>query len=283
MDISIIIPNFNQADALNHTLDALAKLVYPTALKVETVVVDNESTDESAQIIKKHDARKITNQGSKNPYIARNLGIARTESEIIAFLDAKSSPAIDWLENGVSRLTDNINAIVCGHFDISFSEKPDLEEYAYALMYLDNEYSSDRNGTYPGQNFFVRRETINKVGSFNEHRSGSDNEWFQRARNLGIDILFDKKIQVSYKAKNKKEFYSSIKRFGKGARDNWLPQKGKLKTNLIALSYFFPMSIAVFHDKLKRRKLPIQGFTSLKVWLVIWKARRMFAQSMLGL
>ena len=87
-DYSIIIPAFNEAAYLNGTLasvkDAQSSLAHRTG---EVIVVDNNSTDNTAQIAKSFGATVVfepINQISR----ARNCGARAAKGKYLIFLDA---------------------------------------------------------------------------------------------------------------------------------------------------------------------------------------------------
>lgn len=88
--VTVIIPNFNGkayvSDAVNC---ALAQRDVP----VEVIVVDDESTDGSWELLQGYGERiTLLRQSRGGPYRARNLAAARARGEWLAFLDADD----DW-------------------------------------------------------------------------------------------------------------------------------------------------------------------------------------------
>lgn len=90
MEISIIIPTYNRAPILQKCLSALKNQSYPQS-KYEIIVVDDGSTDKTAQVVKSaftgskihHQYYKQKNQGQG---IARNLGINKAQGKILFFI-----------------------------------------------------------------------------------------------------------------------------------------------------------------------------------------------------
>lgn len=82
--VSIIIPVYNEEKYLDFCLSSIVNQSYKD---IETIVVDDGSTDKSFKIAKRHPV-KILQQDHVGPGAARNLGAKNADGEILAFLDA---------------------------------------------------------------------------------------------------------------------------------------------------------------------------------------------------
>jgi GT2 family glycosyltransferase len=92
--ISVVVCSYNGAETIEETLASLRELNYPD---YEVIVVDDGSTDATAEIARKCDVSLIQtkNRGLSN---ARNLGMDAATGEIIAYIDDDAYPDPDWLE-----------------------------------------------------------------------------------------------------------------------------------------------------------------------------------------
>jgi glycosyltransferase involved in cell wall biosynthesis len=101
--ISVIVPSLNDADYLAVCLDALAR---QTRLADEVIVVDNGSTDATAEVARAAGAR-VVDQPVRGIWPATAAGFDAASGDVLARLDADSVPAPDWLaevERRMSRL-----------------------------------------------------------------------------------------------------------------------------------------------------------------------------------
>jgi len=91
--VSVVICTYNGEATLGETCAAVAELDYPD---FEVLVVDDGSTDASADIAAEHGFRVIstTNRGLSS---ARNTGLQAASGEIIAYLDDDAAPDPHWL------------------------------------------------------------------------------------------------------------------------------------------------------------------------------------------
>lgn len=84
--VSVIIPAYNAAKYIAAAIDSVLSQTYPA---VECIVVDDGSTDRTAEIVKAYGERvKYIYQPNAGRSAARNRGISMASGEFITFLDA---------------------------------------------------------------------------------------------------------------------------------------------------------------------------------------------------
>jgi glycosyltransferase involved in cell wall biosynthesis len=97
--ISVIIPTRNRSALLARLLDSLASLTYSDW---ETIVVDDESTDDTAAVVERYRAGGLPITYLWQPWgrmgTARNRGIAAASGEILAFTDDDCTVDPAWLD-----------------------------------------------------------------------------------------------------------------------------------------------------------------------------------------
>lgn len=107
--ISIIIPNYNKSKYISCTINSLKK---QTIENWECIIIDDNSSDNSLEIIKKltlNDNRFLnffekTNRGA---CYCRNLGIEHSSGKYILFLDADDIITDNCLENRLSVISED--------------------------------------------------------------------------------------------------------------------------------------------------------------------------------
>ncbi len=110
MRVSVVIPARDDAAALDRCLDALGRQTRPP---FEVVVVDNASTDATAQVARRYGAR-VVNEPRVGIPMAAAAGYDAAVGEVIARLDADSLPAPDWVERVATALADPRRHAVTG-------------------------------------------------------------------------------------------------------------------------------------------------------------------------
>lgn len=117
--VSVIVPLFNKAAYVER---ALASISSQTFADFEIIVVDDGSTDGSAEIVARHrDSRvRLVSQQNSGPGAARNRGIEQSRGLLLAFLDADDAWMPHYLEAGIAGMDGGgarHAAHTCAYFD----------------------------------------------------------------------------------------------------------------------------------------------------------------------
>jgi len=109
--VSIIIPTYNRLTLLKRALGSVYK---QTVAEYEVIVIDDGSTDQTAEMIKAEfpDVRYYY-QKNDGVSCARNKGIEKAEGEWIAFLDSDDEWLPQKLEKQLGLLQDNPEQKIC--------------------------------------------------------------------------------------------------------------------------------------------------------------------------
>jgi glycosyltransferase involved in cell wall biosynthesis len=92
---TIIIPTFNGASRIGFCLDAL---VTQATGRFEILVVDDGSTDNTADVIAQYPMVRLISQANAGPAAARNRGAAEAKGRILLFTDDDCVPMPNWLD-----------------------------------------------------------------------------------------------------------------------------------------------------------------------------------------
>lgn len=186
MDISIVIPLYNQ---LTYTRVCLESLATTVSGQVMIIVIDNGSSDGTASYLSQCTGVKIisnaTNLGCAGAW---NQGVKAAESEWVVILNNDVITSPGWLE-GLVEFADEQGLDVVS---------PAIREGEYNYDILD--YSRNfvrrmgsvaRYGVADGICFMVRRRVFDSIGFFDEQfRIGQfeDSDFFRRAMGAGFRI-----------------------------------------------------------------------------------------------
>ncbi|HSW02336.1 MAG TPA: glycosyltransferase family A protein [Sedimentisphaerales bacterium] len=99
--VSVIIPLYNKGRYIER---ALRSVLSQTHRDLEIVVVDDGSTDDSAEVVRRCDDNRLrlVRQANRGPGAARNRGLKESKSPLVAFLDADD----EWLPAYLERTID---------------------------------------------------------------------------------------------------------------------------------------------------------------------------------
>jgi glycosyltransferase involved in cell wall biosynthesis len=128
--ITVVISTFNRALYLDHTLASLEGQDMP-ADQWAVLVVDNNSTDDTAAVVQRYRDRDVLptiryvcelEQGAS---FARRRGVAETDTELIGLIDDDVILEPDWVRHAVAFYDAHPRAgIVGGRIDLRWEEPP---------------------------------------------------------------------------------------------------------------------------------------------------------------
>ncbi len=106
--VSVVIPVRNRPRAIDNCLAAIDQLDYPRD-RLEIIVVDDASTDETPSTVERWAARlplRLIRMSSRSgPSACRNRGAAEARGEVLAFTDSDCLPEPTWLLDLVPELS----------------------------------------------------------------------------------------------------------------------------------------------------------------------------------
>jgi hyaluronan synthase len=121
--VAIVMPGFNEQEAIAASLTSLLTLRYPRK-KLELVAVNDGSTDDTLAEMQRVAAgadgrvQVIDFPENRGKRAAMAAGIRATSAEVIVFVDSDSTVEPDALRRLVQPLADRRIGAVCGHADV---------------------------------------------------------------------------------------------------------------------------------------------------------------------
>lgn len=180
--VSVVIPVRNGAVFLSEAIESAIDQSRPPD---EIVVVDDGSTDESAQVAASFDGVRVLRRPPEGVAAARNAGVAASGAEIIAFLDADDLWVADKLEVQVDQ----------------FSRRPELDcSFGREELFLapgaspppwvvENGGLSAAGGRALASTLVIRRRAWQRVGPMNAGLAhAEDTDWLLRGLELGLRV-----------------------------------------------------------------------------------------------
>lgn len=183
MRVSIVIPALNAASFISDAIDScLAQTAGTFAFDLEILVVDNGSTDGTADLVRRRYGAKVVLLAEPEPGIAhaRNTGIAQVTGDTLALLDADDLwlPGKLALQTAVLAERPEVDLVFC--HGVEFADPPGL---APCRMEPRPFLSSSA--------LCARRSAMDKAGPFPPFRSGEFIAWYglATARRLTTHVV----------------------------------------------------------------------------------------------
>jgi len=195
--VSVIMPAYN---AEKYIGAAIQSVIAQTYSDWELVVVDDGSTDKTAEIVRNaaaNDERiKYFAQPNGRQSKARNKGIANASGSLFAFLDADDLWVEKKLELQLQALTNSAADIVYSSGIIFRDEdpQPDSEIFPTTFGKTDGRQMFEMllcRNSVPVTSVIMRRETLEHVGWFDEtpaYQSCEDYDLWLRAAKAGASF-----------------------------------------------------------------------------------------------
>jgi cellulose synthase/poly-beta-1,6-N-acetylglucosamine synthase-like glycosyltransferase len=178
--VSVVVPVRDGESTIADCLDAILATDYPPYRR-EVLVVDNGSTDGSAAQIQARPVRYLR-EPKRGVSHARNLGIAESTGEILAFVDADCLVEPEWLTELVRPFEDPEVGCVGG--ELKHAPPTTAAERQAARMLGDwQRFAFTSRPSYAiTANAAYRREVLERIGPFDPHMT--------RAQDVEIGLRF---------------------------------------------------------------------------------------------
>jgi glycosyltransferase involved in cell wall biosynthesis len=190
--VSVVIPAYNEEEFIGTTLKSLINQTYKN---FELIVVDNNSSDQTADVARRYGARVVFEK-KKGVASARQTGFFASKSDIIACTDADAVVPENWLEKIVSAYEKDKKLIAFGGLSALYSGPVTARaagRYLFPFFWsIDRILSGGWN--LAGFNMSVKRKAFKEIGGFRTDLTlGEDVDLAQRLRQKGkvsIDTNF---------------------------------------------------------------------------------------------
>jgi glycosyltransferase involved in cell wall biosynthesis len=179
--VSVIIPVYNGELYLAEALDSVLAQDYRP---IEVIVVDDGSTDNTAEVARKYSQVHYLHQTNQGPPAARNTGLSHCKGDLIAFLDADDLWVSGKLSMQVSFLEAHPEAgCVMGR------TKNVLQEGVVRPSWVEESTLSEDSVAYHMGTLLAHRRVLETVGNFNASYLYSDDfDWLIRLKESNISI-----------------------------------------------------------------------------------------------
>lgn len=206
--VSIIIPMYNSEKFIRKTVDCCLNQSYPN---IEIIIVDDGSTDNSYNIVKRHfNSSKILLLRIKNSgaSTARNIALKAATGDYLMFLDSDDLISFSKIEQQVSTLEKQNNPLAISMCRWDYFEKSTIEcKLPSRRIYHHYKSGKDllidlwnNNQILPVHCYLLPRKLIELVGEWNTSLTvNDDGEYFSRVLFNCGEVYFQPNVTAYYR------------------------------------------------------------------------------------
>lgn len=205
---SIVIVNYNGSNMLKECLDSLLCTDYPA---FETVVVDNNSTDNSLEMIKKYypSCKVIQLPENRGFAVGNNIGASYATGEYLVFLNNDTVVTPDWLKE-ILVVLENDKSIAIAQSMLLLASEDGVDSSGDFATKHGRTYNSRRQGfsspreilSARGAAMAIRKSVFEELGGFDKDYfiSFEDVELGWKAWICGYKVVMSPKSIVYHKS-----------------------------------------------------------------------------------
>ena len=188
MEMSLIIPAHNEEVFIGTCIDTAKK--YSGGKFKEIIVVDNASTDRTAEVARNHGAR-VVSEPQKGLTSARQAGFEASTSELLAYIDADTLITPQWITIAERMFKERPGTV-------SLSGPRRYFGTSWWRRWILNAMWAVAPLTYPlvgymilGGNFIAKRSAIEAIGGFDRSIEfyGEDTDLARRLSKVGKTLF----------------------------------------------------------------------------------------------
>ncbi|MFA5156304.1 MAG: glycosyltransferase [Candidatus Omnitrophota bacterium] len=208
--ISIVLPTHNRSSSLKNVIETILGQEPIDSISFELLVVDNNSTDDTKDIVKnlaiRNNRIKYHFEKQRGRSCALNKGIIEAQGDILAIIDDDDVPSRYWLSAIYKKFLCDAEIDVVLGWLVKFKEGDQLKDvYRSATYHPPRELLMGNGG-----NMAMRKNVFLKIGLF-DHRIGvgskfggsaEDTDFIYRCMRNNIKVEHSKDIVVFYRQRN---------------------------------------------------------------------------------
>lgn len=213
MKLSFVIPAYNEEKYVGECIESILRETATSSFPTEVIVVNNASTDKTAQVARSYPAVKVIDEPHKGLVRARRAGLLASSGDLIANIDADSRLSSGWLKNVVQAFSEDPNLVALSgpfiHYDLSSRMRRFLVWAWYCMVLISQGVIKTFFGTgafVQGGNYVVRRRALEEIGGYDTSIEfyGEDSDIGRRIVKVG-KVVFTFKLSVYSSARRIKQ------------------------------------------------------------------------------
>jgi len=191
--ISFVVPAYNEEKRLAANLHAIVAEIARTGCNAEVIVVNNASTDRTAEIAASFPDVIVVDEPEKGLVQARRAGFNRATGKLIANVDADTIVTQGWLGRVLYQFSRHPDLVALSgpyiYYDTSRATRFAVRAF-YVMgygFYVLNRFVLGVGSMLQGGNFVVSRAALEQIGGYNPLFTfyGEDTDLARRLHQVG--------------------------------------------------------------------------------------------------
>jgi len=193
MKISFVIPAYNEEKYIGDCLRSVLQVTEGKPYPIEIVVVNNASTDRTAEIARQFSGVRVVDESNKGLTRARQKGFESTTGELIANIDSDVRLPTEWLDIVLTEF-ERCSELACLSGPFIYHDLSPVHRFITKMFYgigfifyRLNRLVSHHGAMAQGGNFIVRRTSLEKIGGYDTNIAffGEDTDIARRMTQTG--------------------------------------------------------------------------------------------------
>ncbi len=199
--ITLVVCTYNDESTIQLVLNSISRLTYNP---LEIIVINDASTDHTAEIISKYAVKQIENPKNMGLGYNQNLGLSLTKSDYMVLLQSDCEILqTDWVEQMIELMTTDVAGVVSQRARANCAEVSAGARLFNAVAPQDLTNSTNKPSEQQycrGKADLYRVSVLRELGGWNRDffTAGEDTDLSIKIRKLGHRILLHPTAKVKY-------------------------------------------------------------------------------------
>ncbi len=170
--LAFVIPAYNEEALIGQCVESVVREVKRSGVDCEIVVVNNASTDRTAEIAGGFPGVRVVDEPRKGLVNARDGGFMATSAELVANIDADTIVPAGWIDTVMREFRANPKLVAISgpyiYYDLSPLNRFLVFSFYVAtfLIYIVNRFVLRVGSVVQGGNFVIKRSAWEAVGGY---------------------------------------------------------------------------------------------------------------------
>ncbi len=200
MKLSFVIPAYNEEEYIGECLEVILAQKKNLPYDVEVIVVNNNSTDRTEEVVRHFEGVKIVEEKEKGLVPARRAGFNAATGDLIANVDADTRLTRGWIRRVMESFERDPKLVALSGPFLYFDAPLKIRFFTRVFYYTSFVLNTLAPWLFPvvqGGNFVVRKDALAKIGGYRHDLNfyGEDADVARRMNKVG-KVKFTFKLPI---------------------------------------------------------------------------------------